>query len=125
MYIFALIFLHISFQRRNNKKSSRGSDRVHLDVPPSSTSSSTSPTDAYTYENPADFKTANGPDDSHKRKEIYQNANVSAPVEQADLVYQNIARKQKGQGQSKFDFISIFHSYSRFIIITLFESQWI
>ncbi|XP_015763700.1 PREDICTED: receptor-type tyrosine-protein phosphatase T-like [Acropora digitifera] len=88
------------YRRRNNQKSSRGNDRVHLNVPPSSTSDSAAP-DANTYENPEDFKTTNGLDGSHKpRKEIYQNANVSPPVEQADLVYQNIARKQKGLGQS-------------------------
>ena len=107
--IFALIFFHISFQRRSNKKSSRGNDRVHLNVPPSSTSNSAAPTDANTYENPEDFKVTNGLDGSHKpRKEIYQNANVSAPVEQADLVYQNIARKQKGLGQSRFYVIITF-----------------
>ncbi|XP_044165883.1 receptor-type tyrosine-protein phosphatase mu-like isoform X8 [Acropora millepora] len=89
------------YRRRNNKKSSRGNDRVHFDVRSSSTSNSAAPLDANTYENPEDFKTTNGPDRSHKPpKEIYQNSNVSAPVEQADLVYQNIARKQKGQGQS-------------------------
>ncbi|XP_067028426.1 receptor-type tyrosine-protein phosphatase S-like isoform X2 [Acropora muricata] len=89
------------YRRRSNKKSSRGNDRVHLNVPPSSTSNSAAPTDANTYENPEDFKVTNGLDGSHKpRKEIYENANVSAPVEQADLVYQNIARKQKGLGQS-------------------------
>ncbi|XP_074612301.1 receptor-type tyrosine-protein phosphatase S-like isoform X2 [Acropora palmata] len=95
------------YRRRNNKKSSRGNDRVHFDVRPSSTSNSAAPLDANTYENPEHFKTTNGPDGSHKpRKEIYQNSNVSAPVEQADLVYQNIARKQKGQGQSPIKEIS-------------------
>ena len=130
LLIYVLLFFHISFQRRYNKKSSRGSDRAHLDVVPSGASNSTATTDANTYENPVEFKATNGPDGTHKPpKEIYQNANVSVPVEQADLVYQNITRKQKGQGQSTFDFMNTFqlipffcvHAYCSFFFCFFFS----
>ncbi|XP_068727455.1 receptor-type tyrosine-protein phosphatase T-like isoform X1 [Montipora capricornis] len=103
--LFAVIAVAgvVLYRKRKQKTSSKGSDRV-LDDIGSSPSNSTATTDTFAYENPANFKrTSEKYRNDKPPKEIYQNANVCAPGESDDQVYQNISRKRKGQRQSRVE----------------------